>query len=68
MTCRHCGDELPDDCPPDVSSCKGYADWYAKSKGDMLPSDEADALTVWAGLCAMLVALDDGLPELPDLD
>jgi hypothetical protein len=25
MLCRHCGDELPDDAPPEVTSCTNYA-------------------------------------------
>jgi hypothetical protein len=68
MHCRHCGDELPDDGPPDVTSCRGYANWRARQAGDMLPVDEADVLTLWAGLCAMYMATRDGLELLPELD
>jgi len=48
-TCRHCGDPLPDDAPPSVTSCRSYADWYARQAGDMLLADVADALTLLAG-------------------
>jgi hypothetical protein len=34
----------------------------------LLPAGEADDRTVFADLCALLVAIRDGLPELPDLD
>jgi hypothetical protein len=67
MRCRHCGDELPRDCPPGVTSCRGYADWRARQKGDLLPTEEADALLLLAGLCEPDVAVRDGLPELPRL-
>jgi hypothetical protein len=66
--CRHCGDDLPEDCPATVTSCKSYADWRARQRGDMLPADEADALALYAGLCAFDVALRDGLEMLPELD
>ena len=67
MNCRHCQDELPADCPPGVTSCRSHADWRARQCGDMLPADEADALTLLAGLCVMDVALPDGLDVLPEL-
>jgi hypothetical protein len=67
-TCRHCGDDLPGDAPPGVTSCKGYADWRDREAGDMLPADEADALTLLAFYCAFTVSIRDGLAELPDLD
>jgi hypothetical protein len=55
MRCRHCDDPLPDDAPPAVTSCRSYANWKARQRGDMLQAD--DALT-----------FRDGLPQLPDLD
>ncbi len=66
--CRHCNDPLPDDAPPEATSCKQYARWRARQRGDMLPEDECDDLTLLGGLCALLVALREGLPRLPDLD
>jgi hypothetical protein len=39
--CRHCHDYLPADCPQGLTSCRAYADWRARSKGDLLPGDEA---------------------------
>ena len=65
--CRHCHDELPDGCPADVTSCRAYADWRARQQGDLLTAAEADDLTLCAGLCALSVALRDGLAEVPDL-
>jgi hypothetical protein len=68
MLCRHCGDELPVDCPITVTSCRSYADWRTRERGDLLPAEEADALTLFATLCPLGVALRDGLDMLPDLD
>jgi hypothetical protein len=67
MICRHCGDTLPDDVPSTVASCHTYCSWRARERGDMLPADEADDLTLFTGLCALSVAIRDGLPELPDV-
>ncbi len=66
--CRHCGDTLPDDSPPDLTSCRAYADWQAKRRGDMLSEDEAGALTLLAFYCALDVAIRDGLKEVPELE
>jgi hypothetical protein len=65
--CRHCGDDLPEDSPASVTSCRGYADWRARQMGDMLPAEEADMLGLFAGLCALDVATRDGLEMLPEL-
>jgi hypothetical protein len=65
--CRHCHDDLPADCPPDLTSCRAYADWRSRSKGDLLPGDEADDLMLYAGLCALSVMFRDGLEQMPDL-
>jgi len=65
--CRHCHDDLPADCPPDLTSCRAYADWRARKKGDLLPGAEANDLTLYAGFCEMSVAIRDGLKEMPDL-
>lgn len=43
-TCDRCHDDLPDDAPPDVRTCRQYADRRARTAGDMLPADQADAL------------------------
>jgi hypothetical protein len=66
--CRHCGDELPADCPATVQSCRGYADWRSRQRGDLLPAGESDALSLYAGLCSLGVALRDGLDVMPELD
>jgi hypothetical protein len=50
MLCHHCGDPLPDDAPPEVTNCRAYAYWLARQRGDRLRTDEADALTLWAGV------------------
>jgi hypothetical protein len=52
MLCRHCGDPLPADAPPSVTSCTSYANWRARQAGDMLQADEAAMRTVFKGLCA----------------
>jgi hypothetical protein len=65
--CRHCLDDLPADAPPHVTSCRQYADWRARRRGDLLGPAEADDLTQCAGLCALYVSLRDGLGELPEL-
>jgi hypothetical protein len=65
--CRHCHDDLPADSPPHVTSCRQYADWRARRAGDALPPEEADAVTVYAGLCAVQVGLRQALAELPDV-
>jgi hypothetical protein len=65
--CRHCGDELPDDCPTRVASCQAYGDWRARRKGDLLGAAEANDLILLAGLCAVAVALRDGPAKLPDV-
>lgn len=66
--CRHCEDELPDDCPLDVTSCRSYSNWKARQLGDILTEDEARDLTLFWGLCAMDVAIRDGVELLPALD
>jgi hypothetical protein len=65
--CRHCHDDLPADCPQGLTSCRAYADWRARQCGDMLGEQEANDLTLYAGLCALAVAVRDGLAEVPDL-
>ena len=40
MNCRHCDDELLADYPPGVTSCKSYADWRARQRGDILTEVE----------------------------
>lgn len=54
--CRHCGDELPKDCPPEVTSCRGYADWEARTRGDMLPAWRARDLMLFRWCCEATVA------------
>jgi hypothetical protein len=67
MLCRHCGDELNDDCPDGVTSCRGYADWKARRMGDMLTEGDAGTLILLAFYCAWDVALRDGLDLIPQL-
>lgn len=66
--CRHCEDDLPDDCPDHITSCRSYSNWKAKQLGDMLPEDDAVVLELFAGLCEFDVATRDGLEFLPHLD
>jgi hypothetical protein len=65
--CRHCGDDLPGDAPPGLTSCRQYADWRARTAGDTLAEDVAHRLMLLAHYCALSVALRDGLAELPDV-
>jgi len=67
MNCRHCGGPLPSDCPPDVTLCRGYADWCARRRGDMLTEAEARVLRLFWVLCELDVATRDGLELLPEL-
>jgi hypothetical protein len=67
-TCRHCGDTILEDCPAHVTSCRGYADWWAKQRGDMLSEDEAKTLTLLGFFCSLNVALRDGLELIPELE
>jgi hypothetical protein len=63
--CRHCGDELPEDCPPHLTSCRAYWDWRARQAGDMLTEEESAALTTAAagsGRCRCLRAGGDWWP------
>jgi len=62
--CRYCGDKLPD-VPGNVTSCLEWARHEARQRGDMLPADQADRLTILPVLCGLQVALRDGLEELP---
>ena len=66
--CRHWNDELPEDCPPTVTSCRSYANWRARQAGDMLPEDAAIDLQLIWGLCALDVGIRDGLEMPPELD
>ena len=66
--CRLCEDELPDDCPADVTSCQSYCNWWAQQRGDTLTTEEADKMALLALLCEMDVACRDGLETLPELD
>jgi len=66
--CRQCEDELPEDCPADVTSCRSYCRWKARLVGDMLTEEQARDLELFAGLCELDVACRDGLELLPELD
>jgi hypothetical protein len=67
-TCRHCGDTLPEDCPAHVTSCRGYTDWWAHKRGDMLSEDDMNIATLFGFFCSLDVALRDGLELLPELE
>jgi hypothetical protein len=68
MSRRHCGDELPDDCPTEITSCRSYANWKAKQKGDTLTEEFAVMLIMFECFFALDAASRDGLENLPDLD
>jgi hypothetical protein len=65
--CRHCHNELPDDCAADIASCRSYCRWRARLRGDMLTEEEALDLTLLERLCELEVAIRDGLESLPHL-
>jgi hypothetical protein len=66
--CRHCGDDIPDDAPADVTSCRAYADWRARQAGDMLTDRQFADLTLYRGLCQLTLAFRHRLPTLPELE
>lgn len=63
-TCFRCGDDLPCDAPPGVATCRQYATAVARARGDMLTEEMAHDLTLYAGLCAIDVAIRDGDEEV----
>jgi hypothetical protein len=63
--CRHCGDELPDDSPPGLTSYRAYCDWRARQAGDMLGKEESKPMTLLAFICAWQVAIRDGVEVVP---
>lgn len=67
MLCRYCGDVL-DDAPPGVDTCRKWCAWQARERGDMLTEVEAIRLQMFAFLCALDVAITQGLELLPELD
>jgi hypothetical protein len=64
---HHCGDDLPNDCPAEVTSCTGYAHSRVRQLGDMLTAGECDDLTLLRGLRAFDVAIRGALELAPDL-
>jgi hypothetical protein len=60
MPCQHCQDDLPDDTPPAVQTCRQYADWYARTEGDMLTQERAGALMLFREMCGLAEALEEG--------
>lgn len=65
--CRHCDDELPDDCPADLTNCRSYCNWRTQERGNMLTEDEARDFELFTGLCDLDVACRNGL-KLPELN
>jgi hypothetical protein len=43
-----------------VTTCSEWAAWRAAVAGDVLPAEEADALTLYGGLCRLGAALATG--------
>jgi hypothetical protein len=67
-TCRHCGDTLADDSPPDLTSCRAYCNWRARQAGDMLGEEEAIALRLLRFYCEWDAAIQRGLELIPELE
>jgi hypothetical protein len=57
--CAVCGDELPDDFPG-VTTCRGWADTYARERGDLLSEDLYRGLMLMRCLWQVMAALRDG--------
>ncbi len=60
QVCARCLDPLPDDAPPGLLTCREYADWVARTKGDQLTADRADALQLFWLMCGLDEALREG--------
>jgi hypothetical protein len=67
-TCRHCGDELPEDSPTHLTSCRAYADWRARLRGDLLTEAEANDLLLLRAYCALQVVYYGRLEKVPELE
>ncbi len=55
---------MPDDAPPELRTCREYADWVARTEGDQLTADRADALQLFRLMCGMDEALREGWEEI----
>lgn len=64
--CRHCGDDLPEDCPDTVTSCRGYSAWQARQTIG-LDATDVHRLELLPAFCSVHVAIRDGLETLPEL-
>ena len=53
---------------PRLDTCRKRCAWHARKRGDMLTELEAKSLELSAFLCALDVALRDGLELVSDLD
>jgi hypothetical protein len=67
-TCRHCGDTLPGDGPPHLTSCRAYCDWRARQAGSLLGEEEAGCLMLLRFYCEWAVAIRVGAEKVPDLE
>jgi hypothetical protein len=57
--CAACGDELPDDFPR-ATTCREWADAYARRLGGLLSEELYQSLLLVRGLCQLVAALQDG--------
>jgi hypothetical protein len=64
--CRYCGERLPRPVPAGVTCCRDWARAKAREWNETMTADEADDLTLWPVLCAMLHAMQHGLDELSE--
>ncbi len=62
--CERCHDPLPADAPPEVRTCKEWADHIARTEGDMLSQERAEAMVLFCGLCGLSEAMRQGWEEM----
>jgi hypothetical protein len=65
MHCRLCGEALPG-APPGVDTCRAWADWRARQRGDLFAGAEARDLLLFRGLCSLGRAIGQGSDTLPE--
>jgi hypothetical protein len=63
--CQLCGEALSG-APPGVDTCRLWADWRARQRGDLLTGAQADALLLFRWLCSLSRAIEQGSDTLPE--
>jgi hypothetical protein len=55
---------LPD-VPDTITCCRDWAKYHASKKGDMLTEEQANSMALLPVFCALDMAIQRGLQELP---